>query len=82
MSANKDTEFPEPIDIRYSPISSYFIPEYYWMEDVDDWFKRCIEEMPIYPKWTQDLDDVIHFANNVDGWQEKWFSQFRNKGQK
>ena len=50
--------------------------DFYDAEYVKDWFKRCITDMPKYPKFTDDVDNIIEYAFDVDTWQEKWFSQF------
>ena len=48
----------------------------YGKDMVDDWFKKCLEDMPKYPSWTNDVDDVIDYANFMDNWQQKWFRDF------
>ena len=76
MSANN--EFPESYEDFYcSPI--------YDGEDVDDWFKRCLEDFPeMYNRGYSSSDgaEYNYYTYNdeeITTWLEKWFSQFRNE---
>ena len=74
MSANNDfyyyektktQDFPEPQD--------YEDGDALHPDEVDDWFKRCIEDYPML----KDFPDVGNTSIR-DAWFYKWFSQFRN----
>ena len=72
MNVNKETKFPEPF-VGWFEITPAHDPE-----EVDDWFKRCIEDYPLadYGVKTGTGDYGLYRAR-VD-WFDRWFSQFRN----
>jgi len=51
--------------------------DYYGSEEVDDWFKRCVEDKP---KITL-LNHHRHIPSHEywDYWFEKWFGQFKEE---
>ena len=65
---SEDTKFPESYGVNEFHATSFTarLRGIYRVIEIDAWFKRCMEDMPKYPKFTDD----------VDTWQEKWFSQF------
>jgi hypothetical protein len=66
LNTNDDTQFPEAIHHTEEPLT-------YLREDVDDWFKRCIEDIPVIP-----LDELDYTKEywRLDDWMMKWFEQF------
>ena len=63
---NEDTKFPEACHHSESA------PETHIAEDVDDWFRACMEDYPINYMITQD-----RWVEEAEDWYEKWFSQFK-----
>ena len=61
----EDTKFPESIKDYTS--NDGLLTEFVETEDIQDWFKRCMEDSPIhetkYGLWEE--------------WAEKWFGQFK-----
>lgn len=65
-------KFPKREDYGYIPGSV----DAYFADDVEDWFKRCLQDFPEmvdkhYLDWTR----------GVLTWKHKWFSQFIEKGE-
>jgi len=58
--------------------------DFYDAEYIDDWFKRCIEDMPkgYYTQSTKIKFYTPPTETEYGIWVDKWFSQFRNKCQK
>jgi len=67
---NEDTKFPEACHHSESA------PETHIAEDVDDWFKACIEDYP-YMKFEPGNADVWRLYVLRTQWFMKWFSQFK-----
>ena len=78
MSAN--SEFPkEKSEFETSKNNPYIgrWVNYYYKDQVEDWFKRCMEDFPGCPYMMTDN----RYIEYIDEWYDKWFSQFR-KSQK
>lgn len=54
----------------------YEITLLYDPDEVHEWFKRCMEDFPIYPVLTRG-HPWTHREYNA--WFKKWFSQFMKK---
>ena len=90
MSAKNEIEFPQPLrEWSGEPeLTIYLFEESgtdaYIKDMVDDWFKRCIEDMPkgYYTQSTKIKFYTPPTETEYGIWVDKWFSQFRNKGEK
>ena len=66
-----ETAFPEAETADGGRFGDY---EVYDKVEVDDWFKRCIADLPGPHKFPE------YNEENHRLWYEKWFSQFRKEG--
>ena len=79
MSSNSQTEFPKNLSLREINNTGFEIIDgehglpFLNRHEVNDWFKRCIEDIPVIPLRT--LDYIKEYWRLSD-WLEKWFSQF------
>ena len=73
----KDTSINPTVFPDWESIGDYG-EEAYYKDDVEDWFKRCIED---YPRPNEDKTAGGYIAKSTfcDIWFDKWFSQFRNQ---
>jgi len=62
-----NNDFPEAIHHSESAGKTYLA------ENVDDWFKRCMDDYPRTKKYP--LSDTV---NDRSAWVYKWFNQFRS----
>ena len=77
--SEKPYRFPESYEVGslHSTVFSARLKGIYKVIEVDDWFKRCMEDFPQYPvlgrgdPWT---------PSEYVAWFKKWFGQFRDKG--
>ena len=83
MSTN--SEFPkEKSEFETSKNNPYIgrWVNYYYKDQVEDWFKRCIEDFPSPHGGREEWCTWEYYDRDImDEWYEKWFSQFR-KSQK
>ena len=63
------------------PAPTHYGGNVYQKGDVDDWFKRCIEDHPVISEYLL-RGKWKHLHSDRSEWFDKWFSQFRNKGEK
>jgi len=72
---SKGTKFPESTWHTEEPLT-------YYGEDVDEWFKRCLDDAP--GSWAVGIPiritrSDIHDHDRWVEWFHKWFSQFASK---
>ena len=73
-------EITFPSRMHLTQISDLWF-NYYWETDVDEWFKRCVEDIPVI-RLDPTKEDMWKHIVDVQLWFEKWFSQFIEKGDK
>ena len=76
MSANKEN-FPKRKSMQYGHHWGDVL-HHYDPTEVTEWFKRCVEDFPDRRDSTFMEEDFWE----IDQWKKRWFSQFRNKGDK
>lgn len=67
----------EMMETQFPHLNQFIKEDYPTTTDaVDEWFKRCRVDHPQHNQaW-----DAGEYVDLVDAWFEKWFSQFKEKG--
>ena len=79
MSSNSQTEFPKNLSLREINNTGFEIIDgehglpFLNRHEVNDWFKRCIEDIPVLPLREPNYQEQCW---NMQLWFEKWFEQF------